>query len=185
VADFFKKIPENLTMIASNNPAHAHLVDTLNTLGVATKPPTKQGVLKTMALTSGVLGFLFFNFAPPMMQYGIGVVVVLAWLNILWNTPGLAPTAWITDGLKVGYAYKDFTQVTTQLKILDPSLSEIFEQIAYKLDHNTERYTGEWLTRVVEELTKHQHMLEKNLMVRVEENQPQTLVGKIQKLLKI
>lgn len=172
-------------MIASSNPAHIPLVDTLNTLETTSKPPIKQRVLKTLLLASGALGFLFFNYAHPMMQYGIGVVVVLAWMNILWSTVFFAPTGWTTDILKMGYTCNDFTKVTTQLKILDPSLSEICEQIAYKLDHNTERYTDGWLTRVVEELKKHQHMLEKNLMVRVEGNQPQTLVGKIQKLLKI
>lgn len=171
-------------MIASNNPAHTRLVAALNTLGGITKPSTKHSALNTVVLTSGALGFLFFNFAPPMMQYGIGAVVVLAWMKILWNTPGLAPTAWTTEGLKVGYAYNDFTHVTTQLKILDPSLSVICDQLAYKLDQNVEN-ANEWLSEAVAELKKHQHMLEKNLTVQVEGEQSKTLVGKIQKLLKI
>lgn len=170
-------------MIASNNPAHIHLVDTLNNLGT-TKTPIKGRVLKTVVLASGALGFLFFDYAPPMMQYGIWIAVVLAWMNILWNTPFLGTATRTANILKVGYVCNDFNKVTTQLKILDPSLSFICEQIAHKLDQNTE-CGGEWLIGVVEELKKHQHLLERNLRVGVEGEQARTLVGKIQKLLKI
>lgn len=151
-------------MISSSNPKHSGLIDALNRIPEQDFSHIKR-VGKACALSGGLLGFLFWNMVPQWMEYILLGFAALAWMVLIGGACTAAPL-WATGQLVALSAQHDFDAVAAQLKILDPSLSEVLMLIRHKIDSNT--CDGQWVTKVVDELHKHQRLLERSLVCTVE-----------------
>lgn len=150
-------------MISSSNPKHSGLTDSLNRIPEQDFSHIKR-VGKACALSGGLLGFLFWNMVPQWMEYILLGSAALAWVLLIGMTCTVVP--WLNGQFLVENGPHDFEAVAAQLKILDPSLSEVLMRIRHKIHSNT--CDGQWVTKVVDELHKHQRFLERSLVCAVE-----------------
>jgi hypothetical protein len=148
------------------SPKHSGLIDALNRIPEQDFSHIKR-VGKACALSGGLLGFLFWNMVPQWMEYILLAFAALAWIIIVSESTVAAPLWAIQHIAAVGAQY-DFEMVSTQLKILDPSLSEVLTQIEHRIENNI--CDAYWLSKVVTELNNHQVFLEQTLTCSVENN---------------
>lgn len=153
-------------MISSNNPHHRRLVDVLNN-----HPKRKHSQIKkfskTFVLATGLIGVLFWNIAPQWMEYILWGFAMLAWMFLVCSSCVAAPL-WCMEIIEQIDTHKKFERVCAQLKILDPSLRPVLEQIDQDFQ-NQDRCTSQWQVAAVEELHKHQKHLENAFACPVDE----------------
>jgi len=153
-------------MISSSNPKHSHLIDALNRIPEQHLPQFKQ-IGKTCVFVVALFGFFFSTMVPQWMEYILWAFVITAWIIIVSGASIAAPL-WAIQQIAEVKKQHDFEMVSAQLKILDPSLSEVLAQIEHRIENNI--CDAYWLSKVVGELNNHHVFLEQTLTCSVENN---------------